>query len=66
MTKVGKVLLWLACRHHRLEIMLETVVFQELSTSSETEIAMFKRFKNNLEKNYQNYFRTFFSNPLLL
>lgn len=63
--KLEKELLWLAYRHHRLEIRLEAEILQELGTSSRPENAIFERFKNNLEKNYQNDFTTVSSDPLL-
>lgn len=43
--KMQKDMLWLACRHHIMEIMLEAVVSEALGPSSGPEILMFKRFK---------------------
>jgi hypothetical protein len=40
-------MLWLACRHHIMEIMLEAVVGQSFGPSSGPDIQLFKRFKNN-------------------
>lgn len=44
--KFDKEMLWLACRHHVLEIMLETIVVSGLGPSTGPEILLFKRFKN--------------------
>lgn len=44
--KMQKDMLWLACRHHIMEIMLEAVVSQALGPSSGPEISLFKRFKS--------------------
>ena len=45
--KLQKDLLWLACRHHILEIMLEAVVSSNLpAASSGPEIQLFKRFRS--------------------
>lgn len=43
--KMDKELLWLACRHHMLEIMLEAVVVRCLGPSKSPDIAIFKRFQ---------------------
>jgi len=43
--KMEKELLWLACRHHMLEIMLEAVVMHCLGPSKSPDIAIFKRFQ---------------------
>jgi len=43
--KMDKELLWLACRHHMLEIMLEAVVVHCLGPSKSPDIAIFKRFQ---------------------
>lgn len=45
--KFQKDLLWLACRHHMLEIMLEAVVINSLGPSKGPEITLFKRFQTN-------------------
>lgn len=62
--KLEKDLLWLACRHHIFEIMLEAVVLQALDPSSGPEIAIFKRFKNNWSNINQNDFKTVSSDRL--
>lgn len=52
--KMEKDMLWLACRHHIMEIMLEAVVLQALGPSSGPEILIFKKFRNawtNIDKN---------------
>ena len=43
--KMDKDMLWLACRHHILEIVLESVVSTSLPASSGPNIQIFKRFK---------------------
>ncbi|CAH0560415.1 unnamed protein product [Brassicogethes aeneus] len=43
--KVGKELLWLACRHHILEIVLSKVFTLCFGPSSSPDISLFKRFK---------------------
>ena len=40
-----KDMLWLACRHHILEIMLEAVVVLSLGVSQGPDILLFKRFQ---------------------
>ncbi|GBP84417.1 hypothetical protein EVAR_47804_1 [Eumeta japonica] len=45
--KMEKDMLWLACRHHVMEIMLEAIVSKSLSPSSGPDIQIFKRFKNS-------------------
>mgnify|MGYP006352973215 FL=1 len=47
--KLDKDILWCACRHHILEIMLETVVILALGTSKGPDILIFKRFQTNWE-----------------
>lgn len=44
--KMNKNMLWLACRHHIMEIMLSAVVDQSLAPSHGPDIQLFKRFKN--------------------
>ena len=46
--KFGKDMLWLACRHHILEIILEAVVLLCLGPSSGPDIPLFKRFQKSL------------------
>lgn len=43
--KMQKDMLWLPCRHHILEIMLEAVVVQGVGPSTGPDILLFKRFK---------------------
>ena len=47
---MDKDMLWLACRHHILEIVLESVVSTSLPVSSGPNIQIFKRFKVNWDK----------------
>lgn len=63
--KLDKDLLWLACRHHIFEIMLEAVVLQSLGIFSGPEIAIFKRFKDNWKHINKNDFVTVSSDPLI-
>ena len=44
--KMGKDLLWFACRHHILEIVLEAVVLHALGPSKGPDILIFKRFQS--------------------
>lgn len=57
--KMGKDMLWLACRHHILEIMLEAVVLTSLGASSGPDILIFKRFQKHWKlvdtTKYQTY-----------
>jgi len=43
---MGKDLLWFACRHHILEIVLEAVVLHALGPSKGPDILIFKRFQS--------------------
>ncbi len=43
--KMGKELLWLACRHHMLEIVLTAVMAHALGPSKSPDIAIFQRFE---------------------
>ena len=45
--KFGKDMLWLACRHHILEIILEVLVLLCLGPSSGPDIPLFKRFQKS-------------------
>jgi len=45
--KMGKEMLWLPCRHHIYELVLEAVVKVSLGTSSGPEILLFKRFQKS-------------------
>lgn len=56
--KMEKDFLWLACRHHILEIMLEAVVNEALGPSSGPEILIFKRFRTAWSNIDQNNFST--------
>lgn len=56
--KMEKELIWLACRHHILEIVLEAVVVSAMGPSSGPEILIFKRFKNYWPKIKQRDFQT--------
>jgi hypothetical protein len=54
--KMDNDMLWFACRHHILDIMLEAVVSLSLSVSSGPDIQIFKRFKANwLKLDKQTY-----------
>jgi len=44
--KMGKDLLWFACRHHILEIVLEAVVLHALGPSKGPDILIFKQFQS--------------------
>ena len=48
--KMEKDMFWLACRHDIMEIILSAVVNQSLGLSSDPDIQLFKRFKNNWDK----------------
>lgn len=56
--KLGKEVLWLACRHHIMEIMLEAVVVQALGGSTGPEILLFKRFSKGWPTINQNNFKS--------
>ncbi|GBP74684.1 hypothetical protein EVAR_58950_1 [Eumeta japonica] len=56
--KMEKDMLWLACRHHILEIVLEAVVSTALGPSSGPDILIFKRFKNYWNKIDQIDYKT--------
>lgn len=43
--KMDKDMLWLACRHHVLELVLEAVVLHSLGSSTGPDILLFKRFQ---------------------
>ena len=44
--KMEKDLIWLACRHHILEIMLEVVVLLSVGPSKSPDIMIFRRFQS--------------------
>lgn len=54
--KMQRDMLWLPCRHHILEIMLEAVVVQGVGPSTGPDILLFKRFKTFWPQiNFQQY-----------
>lgn len=61
--KMQKELIWFACRHHILEILLESVVVTAVGPSSGPEIMIFKRFKSYWAKINQKDFKTAMSEP---
>lgn len=61
--KMEKDALWLACRHHIMEIMLEAVVVEALGPSSGPEILIFKRFRTFWPNIDQNKFSGVSSDP---
>lgn len=56
--KLQKNMLWMACRHHVFEIMLEAVIIKSLGVSSGPDILLFKRFKNSWSSVNQGSFKT--------
>ena len=57
--KIGKDSLWLPCRHHIFDIILESVVSISLpASSSEPNIQLFKRFKVGWAKMSKDSFQT--------
>ena len=42
---MDKDMLWLTCRHHVLELVLEAVVLHSLGSSTGPDILLFKRFQ---------------------
>ena len=56
--KMEKDLLWYPCRHHILEIILESVVSLALEASSGPDIPLFKRFRNQWHEINTNSFET--------
>ncbi|GBP54469.1 hypothetical protein EVAR_47338_1 [Eumeta japonica] len=61
--KIEKDALWLACRHHIMEIVLEAVVVQALGPSSGPEILIFKRFRSAWPSIDQRKFSIVSSDP---
>jgi len=55
--KLGRPLLYLACRHHILKILLDCVVIKSLGPSSGPEIKLFQRFKSQWEFINQTEFK---------
>lgn len=58
-----KNMLWLACRHHILEIMLDAVMSTALGPSSGPDILIYKRFKNFWGQIDQTDYKTVTSGP---
>jgi len=59
---LNRPILFLACRHHILEIILQTVFsYSKLTTMFGPEIPIFKRFKNNWNQIDQTKFSTWVS-----
>lgn len=63
--KMDKNMLWMACRHHVLEIMLEAVVVKLLGVSSGPDISLFKRFKKSWSSINQGGFKTIGTDELI-
>ena len=61
--KLEKDALWLARRHHIMELILEAVVVQALGSSNGPEILIFKRFRTAWPNIDQNKFSTVSSDP---
>lgn len=61
--KLGKEMLWLACRHHIFEIMLEAVVVKSLGVSSGPDILLFKRFKTSWSSIDRTFYQTSINDP---
>ena len=59
--KMEEELLWLACRHHILEIMLEAVVVHCLGPSKSPDSAIFKRFQAHWPYINQSAYQTAYS-----
>jgi len=58
---MDKDMLWLACRHHIMEIMLEAVVVHAIGCSSGPDILLFKRFKKSWSTIQSEHFETVIS-----
>jgi hypothetical protein len=56
--KMEKDMLWLACRHHTMDIILEAVVLHVRGPSTGPEILIFKRLKNAWKTVNQTAFKT--------
>ena len=63
--KLDKDLLWFACRHHMLEIVLEAVVTLSLGPSKGPDIMIFKRFQANWEFIDRSRFQTSSSDEIV-
>ncbi|KAG0714028.1 hypothetical protein GWK47_014936 [Chionoecetes opilio] len=55
---LGRSLLWLACRHHVLEVVLEHVFEKCCGPSTSPEIPTFKRFQSRWESRTRGSYRT--------
>lgn len=64
--KLEKNVLWLACRHHILEIVLEAIVVLAVGVSSGPEIQIFKRFQKRWPQINQENFKTVNADPEIL
>ena len=56
-------MLWLACRHHILELVLESVVSISFLASSGPDIQLFKRFRAKWMEIDQTNYQTAASDP---
>lgn len=63
--KMGKDMLWLACRHHILEIVLEAVVTLSLGSSTGPDILVFKRFQKAWAAMDHSNIQTVATDPLI-
>src|SRR5678815_928754 len=63
--RMGKHMLWLACRHHILELTLEAAVSVSLTASSGPDITLFKRFKSAWVKIDTTKYQTAAENPVI-
>lgn len=63
--KMKKDLLWLACRHHMIEIILQAVFELLFGTSYGPDVGIFKRFENQWNFIDKSNFLTFSSDPAL-
>ncbi|GBM68068.1 hypothetical protein AVEN_66740-1 [Araneus ventricosus] len=64
--KIGRDLLWLACRHHTLELILAKVFTLCFGTSSFPEIPLFNRFKKVCHRIVRNNFQILEVTPELV
>lgn len=63
--KMNKEMLWLACRHHIFEIMLQEVVVKSLGVSSGPNIQLFQRLKTSWISINQSIFQTSITDNLI-
>lgn len=61
--RMDREMLWLACRHHILKIMLESVVQKEIGTSSGPDNLLFKRFQKNWPTLNKEEYQTIETDP---